>query len=125
MRAMFAVALALSMAMAGLFMAGSGFNAVVAQEDKASSIAGELEDKANTSDTSFESSARSEDDGSIAGFIISGTSDVVGLIWMVVAMPATLENIGFPKWFAQPIGLGFYVLVAIGVAQFASGRLFR
>jgi hypothetical protein len=125
MRAMFAVALALSMAMAGLFMVGSGFNDVVGQEDKASTIAGELEDKANTSDTTFDSSARSEDDGSIAGFIISGTSDVVGIIWMVVAIPATLRNIGFPEWFAYPIGLGFYTLVAIGIAQFASGRLFR
>lgn len=125
MRASFAVALALSLAMAGLFMTGSGFNAAVGADDRAPTISDQLEEKAESGDTSFSSSARSEDDGSIAGFIISGTQDVVGLIWMVVAMPATLRELGFPEWFAYPLGLGFYVITALGVAQFASGRIFR
>jgi hypothetical protein len=122
---MFAVAIALSMAMAGLFMAGSGFNAAVGVDGPGVAISDSLEEKANTSDTSFSSSARSEDDGSIAGFIISGASTVISLVWMVVAIPTTLRNLGFPSWFAYPIGLGVYVLVTIGIAQFASGRLFR
>jgi hypothetical protein len=125
MRATFALALALSMAMAGLFMTGSGFNAAVGQEERVPTISEELEEKGNGSSVDFSSSARSEDDGSIAGFIISGTSEVISMFGMVLLMPLTLRQLGFPQWFAFPIGLGFYVLLTVGVAQFASGRIFR
>lgn len=125
MRAMFAVALALSMAMAGLFMVGSGFNMAVGHEERAPTISEELDSKANGSSVSFDSSARSEDDGSIAGFIISGVTDVVNLVIMVALMPLTLRDLGFPKWFADSVGYGFYVLLSVAVAQFASGRIFR
>lgn len=125
MRAAFALALALSMAMAGLFMAGSGFNAAVGQDGSTPTISGSLEDRGNSSSVDFSSSARSEDDGSIAGFIISGTSEVVSMFGMVLLMPLTLRQLGFPQWFAYPIGLGFYVLVTLGIAQFAAGRIFR
>ena len=125
MRASFAVAMALSMALAGLFMAGSGFNNAVGQDDRAPTISGALEEKADTNETTFSSSARTEEEGSIPGFIISATETVVGIVWIVLAMPATLRELGFPRWFAYPIGLGFYVIVTIGVAQFASGRIFQ
>lgn len=126
MRAMFAVALAISMAMAGLFMVGSGFNAAVGQEERAPTISDTLEDKANASDAaSFSSSARSQDDGSVAGFIISGTSGFVNIVSMVALLPLTLRDMGFPQWFSYPVGLGFYLLVTMGVAQFAGGRIFQ
>jgi hypothetical protein len=126
MRAMFAVAIALSMAMGGIFMYGSGFSAAVGQDDRAPTISDTLEERASANDSvSFESSARSQDDGSIAGFIISGTSELVRIVSMVALLPVTLRDLGFPQWFAYPIGLGFYILVTMGIAQFAGGRIFR
>lgn len=125
MRASFVFAIALSMALAGLFMAGSGFNDAMGVDDRGTTISDQLEDRADTNDTSFTSSARTEEEGSIPGFIISATETVVGVVWIVLAMPATLRELGFPRWFAYPLGLGFYVIMTIGVAQFASGRVFR
>lgn len=129
MRTAFTVAMVVSLAISGLMFAGSGFNQAVGVEDRTSTLGDELEETANesrgTGDGGFDSSARSQDDGSITGFIISGTTAVVSVIWMVVLMPVTLQNIGFPVWFATPIGLAFYVFASVGAAQFASGRLFR
>lgn len=126
MRAAFAFAIALSLALSALFVVGSGFTAEVGiDENRASSIGEELEGRTNSSDTSFNSSARSENEGSVAGFIISGVGDVISIIWLVVALPSTLRELGFPGWFATPIGFGFYAVVSIGIAQMAAGRYFR
>jgi hypothetical protein len=125
-RAAFAFAIALSMALSALFIGGSGFtDAVGVDENRGSTIGEELQDRTNADDTTFNSSARSENEGSVAGFIISGISDVVDTIWLVIVLPITLRELGFPAWFANPVGFGVYALVSVGIAQAAAGRYFR
>ena len=125
MKTAFTVAIVVSFAVSGMMFAGSGFNNAVGAGDRTGTLSEQFEEEANSTSAGFESSARSEDDGSIAGFIISGTQSVVSIIWMVVLMPTTLQNMGFPTWFAKPIGYAFYMLATVGGAQFAAGRLFR
>jgi uncharacterized protein (DUF983 family) len=44
---------------------------------------------------------------------------------MVVLLPMTLVDLGFPVWFAVPVGAPATIVASIGVIQFVTGRVLR
>lgn len=67
----------------------------------------------------------SEGEGDIVGMIISGISSVTGFVAMVGLLPWELQRLGFPAYFAFPIGFLAQGIVGIGIVQFATNREFR
>lgn len=79
--------------------------------------------------------ALNPNDGPVEGPVSSGESDVVGLIanglgsitdlaGAVIVLPITLVNLGFPLWFALPVGSLAYLIAGVGVVEWATNREF-
>jgi len=64
----------------------------------------------------------SSGDSSIVGLIANGLGSLVDIAGAVIVLPLTLVNLGFPKWFAIPIGTVAEVIVGVGVFEFATNR---
>jgi len=128
-RTTYFLALILCFALVSALFAGSGFNAIVEGDRGGGQAADELGDQANDSvakDGSNISAQRAaSDDGSIAGVILSTGQSVLDTIGMIALLPVTLMNLGFPRWFALPIGSIAYVLSGIGLIQFITGRFLQ
>lgn len=129
----FVVALAIAATMLGM----SGYtDAIGIETDPTDGLGapGELQKQADNSSyggvngtdrPGFEGSAQSQDEGDIVGFIISGARTVAQFVGFVVLLPWELADLGFPWWFAYPIGLASQVMATLTVAQFASNRRVR
>lgn len=61
-------------------------------------------------------------DSSTVGLIASGLSSVVDIAGSVALLPLTLINLGFPAWFAIPIGGLAQLIAGIGIIEFATNR---
>lgn len=127
MRTTFPVVLVLAMAVAAAFFGGSGFNALVqgdqntgALEDEVVSAANDSAVKENEGLSAGRAGGGSDD---IVGLIVSGGQSIFGFAGMIALLPLSLQNLGFPPWFALPIGSVFYILVTVGVIQFVTGRI--
>lgn len=113
----------------GLF-AGSGFNAIVGVDNAGGDQAtDELQDQADDSavdeEEDVEGSRAASDEGSLVGVIISAGQSIMEITTMVALLPLTLRNLGFPAWFAAPIGSLVYVVSGIGILQFITGRVYE
>jgi len=114
--------------MFGMF-AGSGFNAIVDGDRSTGQAQDELDSQANDSAIENGSGIAGDqspgDEGSLVGVVISGSQTILSVLGMVALLPITLQNLGFPTWFALPIGSVAYVVAGIGFVQFVSGRVLR
>jgi hypothetical protein len=72
-----------------------------------------------------EGDASNAGDGDIIGLIIDSGQAVARIAGMVVLLPLELQDLGFPSWFAVPLGLSVQTIVGVGVFQFISGRQWR
>lgn len=64
----------------------------------------------------------SSGESSLTGIIVDGFSSIFDFASAVVALPATLMDLGFPGWLARPIGRFAQLIAGIGGIQFATGR---
>lgn len=128
MRTIYPVALVLSLAVAAMMFQMSGFNAHLSQDNSVDQLSDEMDDRANDSaisqDGNFSGSARSRG-GGLVGFVISGVGAVMNIASMAIMLPSALMSLGFPWWFAHPVGRVIQIIVSIGVVQFASGRVWQ
>ena len=69
----------------------------------------------------FNPDTRGEDN--VVGFIISGFGLVFSYVRLVVLFPIDRRNLGVPQYAAYPVGILLQAVTVIGVAQFASGRI--
>lgn len=122
----------LALAVGASMWIGSGIASEFTQTDPADGLSSpdRLEDEANDSavsdDGGFSGSVESSDDeSSIVGLIISGSHAIADIAAFVVLLPLELRNLGFPRWFAYPIGLAVQILGGVGIIQFATNRPFR
>lgn len=125
MRTQFLVVFVIALAVASMMMSMSGLNAVFGQSNSGD-LESDLNQTANdsaASDGGFGADTRSE--GSIIGFVISGAQSLGNALGLVVGLPYTLMDYGFPKFFAWPIGMAAYIFASIGFVQFLTGRVFR
>lgn len=64
----------------------------------------------------------SSGESSLTGIIVDGFTSIFDFASAVVALPATLMDLGFPGWFANPVGRIAQLIAGIGGIQFATGR---
>jgi len=86
----------------------------------------EVQDRANDSaaEAGLNGSAETEGEGSLIGTIISGAQAVFDLVALVALVPTTLQSLGLPWWFAQPVGWATTIIGGVGAVQFATGRTY-
>jgi hypothetical protein len=128
MRTTFPLAVVLCLGIALLLFSGSGFNAIVEGSQDAGPLGDNIEQKANESPVqngSIAVSRSASDEGSIAGLILGGSTAAIKSFELLAFLPITMQRLGFPEWFAVPIGSLVYIVVAIGIAQFVSGRIYE
>lgn len=131
MRTLYPALVVLALGAATVMWGLGGFGALYGADDPAEGLdsGGELEKQANDSaaddDNSFGGSASNSGDGDIVGLIISGLGYVADFFGMVVLLPWELAELGFPWWFAAPVGSISQLLVGLGIVQWATGRPIR
>lgn len=130
MRGITPVLIVLCIGVAGAMLAGSGFNAAWSAptpqasgaQDELNSSASDLKPANRDGDDPVISGPVSAADSSIVGLIASGLGTIVSAAGSVVLFPVTLVNMGFPTWFAYPLGSIAYVVVGVSVIEFATNR---
>jgi len=69
--------------------------------------------------------AASGSDEPLINFILEGGSILLSTAKLVVALPVALINLGFPSWFAVPVGSIVTIGTSIGIIQFITGRIYK
>lgn len=126
MRTTYPVMVILALAAAGTMLTMGGIDQVT---DNPADGLGSTDDFAEEADKSavnesgsLEGSASTQGDGSIIGLIISGVESIVDIATMVALLPFELMKLGFPGWFAMPVGFAAQIIGGVGVIEFASNR---
>jgi hypothetical protein len=128
MRTTFPIVLVLALGITAAFFAGSGFNGIVDGNQNVDPVESEINQRANQSAAgtgNFSADRGGTDEGSIVGLVVSGARDIVQFTSLLALVPITLDQIGFPQWFALPIGGVLQIVISIGILQFVTGREFR
>lgn len=129
MRTLVALAAILSIAVAGAILGGSGFATAWGAEPP--TTAAGAQDKLNQSSSDVQPSNNpidgpvSSTDDSIIGLIGSGLGSLTDIAGMVALLPIVMVDLGFPAYFAYPIGALAQLLAGIGIIQFAINRRWR
>jgi len=61
-------------------------------------------------------------ESSIVGLVVDSSQSIVSVAGSVMLLPITIMQLGFPAWFAVPIGSLAYLIAGIGVVEFATNR---
>lgn len=128
MRTTFPLAAVLCIAVALLLFSGSGFNAIVSGSQSPGPLGDALGEQADASpvqEGNVSVSRSASDEGSIAGLILGGSQTAFQVFNLLAFLPITMQRLGFPSWFAVPIGSLVYIVVGVGIAQFVSGRIYQ
>ncbi len=125
MRTVDPVLVVLAIGVAGAMLGMSGFTAVWGADtpsvDRASDKMNESAEAVSPNNGPVEGPV-SSGDSSIVGLIANGLGSLVDIAGAVVLLPITLMNLGFPAWFAVPIGSIGEIIVGIGIFEFATNR---
>jgi hypothetical protein len=128
MRSNILIGVVMSLALAGALMTGSGFAGLVGKGDPTGDINEKVNKKAENStlkDGDLSGEDAPSDDDSIISLVIDGAQEIANIIGMVTLLPLTLINMGFPSWFAIPVGAPITIIASIGLVQFVTGRVLR
>jgi hypothetical protein len=125
MRTITPVLLVFAIAAASLMLAGSGFagawGAEPPQTAAAQSQLNQSAGQANPNDNPI-SGPVSSGESDIVGLIANGLGSIVDFAGAVILLPITLVQMGFPKWFAYPLGSVAYIIAGVGVIEFGTNR---
>ena len=131
MRAKSVLGVVLAFGVAFALLAGSGIGAAVFGASP-----GDAETARTLDEVGSEASVDEDSEGGLAadvagdneptlvGVSISSGQFVVQLIAAVALLPVTLTRLGFPAYFAVPVGSVAQIIAFIGLAQFVGGREF-
>ena len=129
MRTTYPLAVVLALGLMAAFFAGSGFNAIVKGEHNTEEVSDVVTTPGNASvvgdENNLTGSRSSSGEGSIVGLVIGASGTIGNIIGMIVLLPLTLRDLGFPVWFAVPVGGFAELLLSIGFIQFVTGRQLR
>lgn len=128
MRTIASVLVVLALGASGIMLGSAGFEAAWGAEPPQTAAAQEdLQDSAANSSVSEGpvSGPVNSGESSIVGLIVDGIASIVSVAGAVILLPVTLINLGFPAWFALPIGALAELIVGIGIIQFATNRVWR
>lgn len=126
MRTIIPVLVVLSLAVSGAMIGGSQFSDVWGAPTPETDVAQEQLDKnsekLNPNDNNPVEGPVNSGDSSIVGIVVDSLRSIVRLAAATAVLPVTLMELGFPEWFALPIGSVVYIFSGIGVIQFATSR---
>jgi hypothetical protein len=132
MRTIKIVLVVAAMGTAALMWSMSGVGGIYGTDDPVDGFeAGEkIEKEGNTSAVSEEGNFSASADNSggadnIVGVVLSGATAITDFAGMVALLPWELQRLGFPAFFAFPVGFLAQAIAGIGVVQFAAGRVYR
>lgn len=130
MRSKSVLGVVLAFGLAFALLAGSGIGAAVfgaspGDADTARTL-DDLGDDASVDaadeDGGFAADVTGDNEPTVVGVAISGGQFVAQLVGAVALLPVTLMRLGFPRYFAVPVGGVAQVIAFIGLAQFVAGR---
>jgi hypothetical protein len=132
MRSKTIIGVVLAFGVAFSLLAGSGIGAAVFGQSPADAeTARTLDDVANQSDIDADSDqgglsadVAGDNEPTLVGVAISGGQFAASLVGAVALLPITLMRLGFPAYFAVPIGGVAQVIAFIGLVQFVRGTEF-
>ena len=132
MRTIPVIGLVLSLGVAFALLAGSGIGPALFGESP-----GDSETKRTLEDIGEDADVGGEGEGSgvsadvggdneptLVGFAISGGKFIVQTVGAVALLPITLTRLGFPSYFAYPIGGLAQIIATIGLFQFVRTGVF-
>jgi len=122
MRTTLPLALTVALFLSAAFFAGSGFNAVVGGDRGMQDLREEVDDSAEVDSGDDLSAQRGSDESSIVGLVVGAGQTLSSVVGLVILLPITLQKLGFPLWFATPLGAGAQIIATIGLFQFITGR---
>ena len=130
MRSKSVLGVVLAFGVAFALLAGSGIGAAVfgaspGDADTARTLEDISEDAsvdADDEDGGFAADVTGDNEPTVVGVAISGGQFVAQLVGAVALLPVTLMRLGFPRYFAVPVGGVAQVIAFIGLAQFVAGR---
>lgn len=129
MRTTYPLMVLFAIGLAGAFFAGSGFNGLVQGDGGTQQVSDVVNNSADGSvvgdSESLTGSRETTGDGSIVGLVIGGGRVIGSVIGKIVLLPFTLMQLGFPAWFALPVGAFSELVVSVGLIQFITGRVLR
>lgn len=132
MRTIKIVLIVAAMGTAALIWGMSGVGAIYGADDPVDGLqSGDaVEREGNTSAVSEDGNFSASADNSggadnIVGVVLSGATAITDFAAMVALLPFELQALGFPSYFAYPVGFLAQAIAGIGVVQFAAGRVYR
>lgn len=131
MRSKGAIGVILAFGLAFALMSGSGIGAMVFGENpddaESSGTLDELIDGADVDEDEdggggLSGNIGDDNEPTVTGFVISGAQFVAELVRAVALLPLTLMRLGFPSYFAVPVGGIAQIIAFVGLIQFVTGR---
>lgn len=131
MRTKGAIGVILAFGLAFALMSGSGIGAVVFGENpddaESSGTLDELIDGADVDEDEdggggLSGNIGDDNEPTVTGFVISGAQFITELVRAVALLPLTLMRLGFPSYFAVPVGGIGQIIAFVGLIQFVTGR---
>lgn len=130
MRAQSVLGVVLAFGLAFALLSGSGIGADVFGESP-----GDAETTRTIDEVSEEASVDEDSEGgglgadvsgdnepTVTGVALSGGQFLAELVGAVALLPVTLTRLGFPSYFAVPVGGIAQIIAFIGLIQFVTGR---
>jgi hypothetical protein len=125
-KSVFGVVLAFGVAFA--LLAGSGVGAAVFGESPGDAESSktleevkseaEIAEDAKDSDGGLSANIGTDNEPTLVGVAIAGGQFLTSLVGAVALLPVTLMRLGFPSYFAVPVGGVAQILAFIGLVQF-------
>ena len=131
MRSKGAIGVILAFGLAFALMSGSGIGAMVFGENpddaESSGTLDELIDGADVDEDEdggggLSGNIGDDNEPTVTGFVISGAQFIAELVRAVALLPLTLMRLGFPSYFAVPVGGIAQIIAFVGLIQFVTGR---
>lgn len=131
MRSKSVLGVVLAFGVAFALLSGSGIGAAVFEETPGDAeSARTLEDIGEQAEVNTDSGDQGgltadvtgDNEPTVVGVAISGGQFVAQLVGAVALLPVTLMRLGFPRYFALPVGGVAQTIAFIGLAQFVAGR---
>jgi len=116
------IGVVLSLGVAFALLAGSGIGPAVFGENPGDAeSAGTLEDigeDADVGDEGVSADVAGDNEPTLVGFALAGGQFMVSAVGAVALLPITLTRLGFPSYFAFPVGALAQIVATIGLLQF-------
>jgi hypothetical protein len=132
MNTKFPLLLVIALAGATLIWTMSGVGDLYGQSDPIGSdseAADALEEQADeapqTENGSFNTTAHGRGETSLPGMVVSAGKFMISFATIVTHLPQELMKLGFPAYFAVPLGIISQALVGIGIVQFLADRVYN